>query len=137
LKASACRINVSFSARAVQVGNFSSYRTAYYLNACNTVRRIHFNILWLMRILLRSNLRAALYGDRNATVFEKIHVENSLKAKGTESSQSTTNKMRRFSIYLFLYYALHVSDGFSVHHQELKTARTASGICQPDTAAYC
>ena len=25
------------------------------------------------------------------------------------------------------------SDGFSVHHQELKTARTASGICQTNT----
>ena len=29
---------------------------------------------------------------------------------------------------------LHVSDGFSVHHQELKTAHTASGICQTNTA---
>ena len=36
------------------------------------------------------------------------------------SSQNTTNKMRRFSIYLFLQDTLHVSDGFSVHHQELK-----------------
>jgi len=42
--------------------------------------------------------------------------------------------MRRFSIYLFLQDALHVSDGFSVHHQELKTAHTASGICQTFTA---
>ena len=32
-------------------------------------------------------------------------------------------------IYLFLSDALHVSDGFSVHHQEHKTAHTASGIC--------
>ena len=49
-------------------------------------------------------------------------------------SQSTTKKMRRFSIYFFLQDALHVSDGFSVHHQELKTAHTASGICQTITA---
>jgi len=25
---------------------------------------------------------------------------------------------------------LHVSDGLSVHHQEFKTAHTATGICQ-------
>jgi len=29
---------------------------------------------------------------------------------------------------------LHVSDGLSVHHQELKTVHTATGICQADTA---
>ena len=28
----------------------------------------------------------------------------------------------------------HVSDGLSVHHQEFKTAHTATGICQRDTA---
>jgi len=52
-------------------------------------------------------------------------------------SQSTTNKMRLFSMYLFLQDALHASDGFSVHHQELKTAHTASGICQTDTVTCC
>ena len=30
--------------------------------------------------------------------------------------------------------AVHVSDGFSVHHQELKTAHKGSGICQTVTA---
>ena len=44
-------------------------------------------------------------------------------------TQSTTNEMRSFPIYLLLYDALNVSDGFSVHHQELKTAHTASDIC--------
>jgi len=29
---------------------------------------------------------------------------------------------------------LHVSDGLSVHHQEFKTVRTATDICQTDTA---
>ena len=43
-------------------------------------------------------------------------------------------KMRCFSIYLFLYDALHVSDGFCVHHQEFKTAHTASGVCQTNAA---
>jgi hypothetical protein len=42
--------------------------------------------------------------------------------------------MRRFSIYLLLYDAVQVSDGFFIHHQKLKTVRTASGICQTVTA---
>ena len=32
---------------------------------------------------------------------------------------------------------LHVSDGLSAHHQEIKTVRTATGICQTDTAVCC
>jgi len=48
--------------------------------------------------------------------------------------QSTTNKMQLFTIYLFPQDAVHVSDGFFVHHHELKTAHTASGICQTSTA---
>jgi len=45
--------------------------------------------------------------------------------------------MQRFTFYLFLSDALHVSDGFSIHHQELKTAHTASDICQTNTATCC
>jgi len=30
---------------------------------------------------------------------------------------------------------LHVSDGFSVHHQESKTVHTASGICHTGSVA--
>jgi hypothetical protein len=33
-------------------------------------------------------------------------------------------------MYLFLWNALHVSGGYSAHHQELKTVYTASGTCQ-------
>jgi hypothetical protein len=33
---------------------------------------------------------------------------------------STTNKMQRFIIFFIVIYALHVSGGFSAHHQELK-----------------
>ena len=33
--------------------------------------------------------------------------------------------------------ALHVSGGPSAHHQELKTAYTASGICRAFSASYC
>jgi hypothetical protein len=32
-KANVCRINISFSAQAVEVGNISSNRTVYYLDA--------------------------------------------------------------------------------------------------------
>jgi len=35
---------------------------------------------------------------------------------------------------LFWNDTLHLSDGLSVHHQELKTVHTATGICQTDTA---
>ena len=35
---------------------------------------------------------------------------------------------------LFWNDTLHVSDGLSVHHQVFKTAHTATGICQTDTA---
>jgi len=44
--------------------------------------------------------------------------------------------MRLFSIYLFLQNTLHVSYRSSVHHQELKTTHTASGICQIITEHY-
>jgi len=43
--------------------------------------------------------------------------------------------MQRFSIYLFIQDAVHVSDGSSVHHKELKTAHTVSAICQTIPAA--
>ena len=43
--------------------------------------------------------------------------------------------MHQFLKLILLYSStLHVSDGLSVHHQESKTVRTASGICQTDSA---
>jgi hypothetical protein len=38
--------------------------------------------------------------------------------------------MQRYIIFFIAVNALHVSGGFSAHHQELKTAHTASGTCQ-------
>jgi hypothetical protein len=38
--------------------------------------------------------------------------------------------MQRYTILFITVNALHVSGGFSAHHQELKTVHTASGICQ-------
>jgi len=42
-------------------------------------------------------------------------------------SQSTTNKMQRFTVY-FCKTLYMFQTGFSAYHQELKTAHTASGI---------
>jgi hypothetical protein len=39
-----------------------------------------------------------------------------------------------FSNYLFLYNTLHVSDSLSYHHQEFRTVRAATVICQTETA---
>jgi hypothetical protein len=38
--------------------------------------------------------------------------------------------MQRYTMYLFLWKALHVSGGSSAHHQELRTVYTATGTCQ-------
>jgi hypothetical protein len=48
---------------------------------------------------------------------------------------SVPYKMQRYTIYLFLWIALHVLGGTSAHHQELRTLYTASGTCQTFTAA--
>ena len=45
--------------------------------------------------------------------------------------------IQSLSIYLFMLDALHVSEGFSDHHQELQTAHTESGICHTITATCC
>jgi hypothetical protein len=41
---------------------------------------------------------------------------------------STTNKMQRYTIFCITVNAVHVSGGFSAHHQELKTVHTSSLI---------
>ena len=43
---------------------------------------------------------------------------------------SITNKMKRCTILFIIVNALHVSSGFSAHHQGLKSVHAASGICQ-------
>ena len=43
---------------------------------------------------------------------------------------SITNKMQRYIIFFIIVNAVHVSSGFSAHHQELKSVHAASGICQ-------
>jgi hypothetical protein len=43
---------------------------------------------------------------------------------------SITNKMQGYKIFFITINALQVSGVFSAHHQELKTVRTSSSICQ-------
>jgi hypothetical protein len=38
--------------------------------------------------------------------------------------------MQRHIIFFIIVNALHVSGGFSAHHQELKSVNAASGVCQ-------
>jgi hypothetical protein len=42
--------------------------------------------------------------------------------------------MQRYTVYLYLEIALHVSGGTSIHHQERIQLSTASGICHTVTA---
>jgi hypothetical protein len=56
---------------------------------------------------------------------------------GTKYSYTKTNQMHQFLKLFILVNALHVSDGLSVHHQELKTAHTATGVCQTAAATCC
>jgi len=49
---------------------------------------------------------------------------------------SIANKMQHYTMVFITINALHVSGGSSAHHQELKTAYTASGICRAFSASY-
>jgi len=49
---------------------------------------------------------------------------------------SVANKIQRYTMVFITVNALHVSGGSSAHHQELKTANTASGICRAFSASY-
>jgi hypothetical protein len=40
------------------------------------------------------------------------------------------NKLQHYTIFFIAVSGLHVSGGFSAHHQEFKTVHTASGTCQ-------
>jgi len=40
---------------------------------------------------------------------------------------NTTNKMQRYTIFFIVVSALHVSSGFSSHHQELKNCTYSIG----------
>jgi hypothetical protein len=43
---------------------------------------------------------------------------------------STTNEMQRYTIFLIVVSAVHVSSGFSAHHQELKNCTFNIGTCK-------
>ena len=43
---------------------------------------------------------------------------------------NTTNEMQRYAVFFIVVSALHVSSGFSAHHQELKNVHAESGTSQ-------
>jgi len=51
---------------------------------------------------------------------------------------SIVKPTRRTSVSNLFYFGItfHVSDGLSVHHQQLKTPHTVTGTCQTNTAVY-
>ena len=68
--------------------------------------------------------------DKNDEVYlayQYVHVKLSFlhvffrQSTSRNLFSSKTNKMQRYTIYLFLWNALHVSGGSSAHHQGLKT----------------
>jgi len=72
-------------------------------------------------------------GDDDNVIAGSMHFRNKYKIYlGKDKSEKflrvQPTRCNVSQIYLFLQDVLHVSDGFSVHHQELKTAHTASGI---------
>jgi hypothetical protein len=50
---------------------------------------------------------------------------------------SISNKMQRYTVYLYLETVLHVSGGTSSHHQERMQLYLQSGICYTVTAICC
>ena len=50
---------------------------------------------------------------------------------------SITNEMQRYTIYLFLLNAVHVLDGSSAHHQELKNFIYSIGYFVKSFTATC
>jgi hypothetical protein len=69
-------------------------------------------------------------------LYDAVSVSYCIASKGkTSDCYSKTNKMHQcIKFILFWNDTLHVSDGLSVHHQQLKTVHAATGICQTDTA---
>jgi hypothetical protein len=47
-----------------------------------------------------------------------------------EAFLSTTKEMQRYTMFFIVISDLHVSSGFSAHHQELKNCICSIGTCQ-------
>ena len=62
--------------------------------------------------------------DQNCRTFD-VHVTVVVNILRNYNKQDA-----HYTILFIILNALHVSGGFSAHHQELKTFHTASGVCQ-------
>ena len=67
---------------------------------------------------------------RSMTVSSKCH--NTVRVRRVQPTRCDVSQFIYFCKTLHMF-----QTGFSAHHQELKTAHTASGICQTDTATCC
>jgi len=85
-------------------------------------------------------------GEKTTTKTTKIYDKSNTKVTKSNSVfltligpcilryfYSKSNKMHQcLNFFLFLKNTLHVSDDLSVHHQEIMTVHTATGICQQE-----
>ena len=82
--------------------------------------------------LTQSGLQRNLWPILVATInLQLIHSLTFMGPRIAKVFSSITNNMQHYTIYLFLWNALHVSGGSSAHHQEPKTVYTASGTKYP------
>ena len=85
-------------------------------------------------------LRKELEHVKAACLWKHHYITLFLKFVGPCIANIFAEDNQKFATFhnLFISYeALHVSGDFPVHHQELNTAHTASGICQNVTATCC
>jgi len=95
-----------------------------------------------MLVLYVSKLQSRQHSNRkdlgwcgtNFTLVERIRCD--VETANKVFFYGKPNQMHQCLKFIYWSNALHVSDGLSVHHQELKTVHTATGICQTDTADY-
>jgi hypothetical protein len=83
-----------------------------------------------IQLQLRKTLKPAAYTITISHVVICNNVRRSCDRASLMYSFSITNKMQHCTVFFIAVNALHVSGGFSTHHQELKTLHTESRICQ-------
>ena len=69
--------------------------------------------------------------QRKIMIPGKRRVEKETLREGTRIFQYISNRMQRYTVYLYLETALHISGGISTHHQEHTTVSTALALVKP------
>ena len=102
------------------------YRLEKRLSLRPNLSQIKVNVI--SKLVVRCSLLHNKTSRHRREVEVSKHITTNLTFMGpciVNIFPSITNKMQRYTIYLFLWNALHVSGGSSAHHQELKTLYTA------------